>query len=365
MSNAVQVLIQTQRFIFWDSVKITRSIDSIDAIDLSAPFDHTAPGFKDNFRPFAYLPIVVSVDGAPLFTGTMVNVDPVVEESRKAIAVSGYATCGVLQDCTAPVESMPLEYNNLTLKEIAEALAKPFNVGVEFQGEPGPAFERVACDLDKKVFEFLTDLAKQRGFIISSNTSGGLLFLKSTNSTPVAKLDQGLAPVISVTPAFNPQDFYTDLTGLAPVEVGKTAAKKTVKTKKDAPKVKAPKPAKKYSQFSVSETFEVFRPLSFKVDDIDGADLETATKAKQARMLGNMATYDVVVATWRDANGALWSPNTTLTLRYPDAMIYDFYNFTIKSITFEKDADSETATLTLALPGSFSSEVPEVFPWEL
>lgn len=78
-----------------------------------------------------------------------------------------------------------------------------------------------------------------------------------------------------------------------------------------------------------------------------------------------MATFTATVSTWRDSNGELWKPNTKLKVRAPDAMIYDYYEFEIKSVDLSQDEIEETATLTLALPGSFNGEPPEEFPWEL
>lgn len=369
MSEKVSLLINGKKFVFWTGITINRAIDTIDAISFSAPFDYEAPEFKETFKPFAYSPVAITVNDETLFTGTMVDPRPELAEA-KTIEVGCYSKCGVLQDCTAPVTALPLEFNNLNLKDIASKLASYFKIDVVFNGDPGPVFQRVACDPDKKIFEFLTDLAKQRGFVISSDENGNLLFWKSAGGNPVAVLEQGASPFMKVTPTFNPQDFYSELTGLAPVEVGKAPAKKTVKTKKekkDTPKkpVKKPKPPKKYQKFTVKDDAEVFRPLSFKIDDIDGADVETATKAKLARMLGNMATYEVELNTWRDSSGNLWKPNTILRVKAPTAMIYDFYNFEIRSIELTQDSESEKARLVLALPGSFSGEPPEVFPWEL
>lgn len=372
MSNLVEMYVNGSKFVFWENVQLSRNIDAVGAVAFKAPFEHDAPGFKENFRPFGYSEVLIAVDGITQFTGTMIDVTPSITAEDRSIDVSCYAKCGVLMDCTMPAESMPLEYNNLNLKEIAERMCLPFNLNVDFQGDPGAKFGRVACDPDKKVFEFLTDLAKQRGFIISSNESGGLLFWKSGSSTtPVAVLTQGESPLKSVTPDFKPQEFYSDMTGLAPVEVGKPAVKKTVKTKRSKkgdppkPKVKKPKPAKKYSKFSTETEAEAFRPLVFKIDDAEGADVETATKAALARMLGNMVAYTIEISTWRDAFGKLWTPNTKIKLKAPDSMVYDYYEFEIKSAEFSQNDTEETATLTLALPGAFSGEAPEIFPWEL
>ena len=78
-----------------------------------------------------------------------------------------------------------------------------------------------------------------------------------------------------------------------------------------------------------------------------------------------MCTYSITVATWFDAAGDLWRPNTKIKLKAPDSMIYDFFEFDIKSVELSADENSQQANLTLCLPGSFTGEPPEIFPWEL
>lgn len=338
------ILIDGQRFRFWDKVRITRSIDAMDTVEFSAPFEVDAPGFRETFRPFSFKPVVITVGGEPLFTGTMVAVAPVVENSQKVISVSGYSLPGVLNDCTPPASSFPLEFNDQGLREIAAAIASPFGVSVDFQADQGAVFERVASEPGKKALAFLTELAKQRNLIISSTPRGRLVFWQSTEGgSPVARLQQGSAPVLSVTPFFSPQEYYSHITGIEPVIVGLEGSQFTVKN----PRLQG-----------------VTRPITFNAPDTLDADVKAAVEAKAGRMFGNMVSYSVSVATWRDPNGKLWEPNTTVKLQAPEAMIYDEYEFVIRSVEFNRERALETATLNLVIPGSFSGKVPEVLPWD-
>ena len=340
----VAILIDGKRFRFWDSVRITRAIDMMDAVEFGAPFDHEAEGFKETFKPFSFKTINITVGGLPLFTGTMVSVNPAVEESRKAISISGYSLPGVLNDCTSPASTSPLEFDNVGLREIATTLAAPFGVGVEFLADQGSVFERVANKESTRVLTFLTDLAKQRGLLISSSPRGKLLFLKgSDGGIPVARLQQGFAPVLSVTPFFNPQEYYSHITGIEPVIVGLTGSQFTVKNPR---------------------LLGVTRPLNFNTPDTLDADVKTSAEAKAGRMFGNMASYSVAVAAWRDPSGNLWEPNTSIKLTAPDAMIYNEYEFIIRSVEFNRDRSTETAVLNLVIPGSFSGKMPESLPWD-
>lgn len=82
-------------------------------------------------------------------------------------------------------------------------------------------------------------------------------------------------------------------------------------------------------------------------------------------MFGNMVSYVVEgIPTWRDPKGNLWRPNTTITLKAPEAMIYRETEFLIRNVTLRQDAQSKTATLGLVLPGAFSGETPSRLPFE-
>lgn len=338
------ILIDGQRFRFWDKVRITRAIDAMDTVEFGAPFEADVPGFRETFRPFSFKPVVTTVGGSPLFTGTMVAVSPAVENSQKVVSVSGYSLPGVLNDCTPPASAFPLEFNNQGLREIATTLAAPFGLSVIFQADQGAVFERVATEPGKKVLAFLTELAKQRNLIVSSTPEGALIFWQSVEAgAPVAQLQEGSAPVLSVTPFFSPQEYYSHITGIEPVIVGLAGSQFTVKN----PRLQG-----------------VVRPITFNAPDTLDADVKAAVEAKSGRMFGNMAAYSVRVATWRDPQGELWAPNTTVTLLAPDAMVYSEYEFVIRSVEFSRESKVKTATLNLVIPGSFSGQIPEALPWD-
>lgn len=342
--DEVALLIDGQRFRFWDRMSITRAIDSMDTVTFGAPFDHQAPGFRETFRPFSFKPVAILVGGDPLFTGTMVDVLPSLANGSKTIAVSAYSRPGVLNDCTPPASAFPLEFDAADLRTITDALIGPFGLAPEFRANAGGAFERVACSPGKEVLAFLAELAKQRGLVISSTERGNLLFWDEVETgSPVARLQQGETPVLSVEPVFAPQQYYSHVTGVEPVVVGLSGAQYTVRN----PRLSG-----------------ITRPHSFEARDTLEADIKGATEAKAGRMFGNVAAYTARVTTWRDPQGELWKPNTTLKLTAPDAMIYNEYEFVIRSVSFEQGPAARTATIELAIPGSFRGTIPEALPWD-
>jgi hypothetical protein len=81
-------------------------------------------------------------------------------------------------------------------------------------------------------------------------------------------------------------------------------------------------------------------------------------------MFAEMARWTIPdLPTWRDPQGDVWTPNKTLMLKAPGAMVYDWYEMLIRSVVIHDDAAKQSATLGVVLPGAFSGEVPSTLPW--
>lgn len=344
-NDEVIIIINGIRFRFWNSVRIIQSMDNISIVEFSAPFEPDIPNFREQFRPFSYVPISILVGGELFFTGTIMNVPPMLENTMRTIEVTAYAIPGVLNDCTVSASAYPIEFNEQGLQDIAKTLCEPFGIDVKFEDNQGAIFDpRVALDPDKKILSFLTELTKQRNLVMSNTDLGALLFQRSIETgKPVAILKQGSAPIINVQPFFSPQDYYSHITGLMPVIVGTNGSQFTVKN----PHLKG-----------------VTRPLTFYITDTDVGDIKAVVDAKMGRMFGNMVSYSVEISTWRDPSGNLWKSNTTVKLIAPAAMIYNEYEFIIRSVTFNAESNNRTAILDLVIPESFSGKIPESLPWD-
>jgi prophage tail gpP-like protein/phage tail protein X len=340
--NEVAILIDGRRFRKWSSVTINEAIDQISSVEFTAPFEPGDTAFRDAFRPFSFATVDIEVNGRREFTGTLVGVNPSVSPDQSIVTASCYALPGVLGDCTMPASAFPLEFNNTTLREITAKMLRPFGIRAVFEADPGPRFERVGCDPGRTVLDFLADLARQRNLVIGNDERGSLVFRQSpTLGSPVANLE--VSPLVSVTPAFNPQQYFSHITGLEPVTVGLAGSQFTVKNPRLAGSV---------------------RPMTFTVTDADAGSVSQAVQAKAGRMFANMVSYSVGLSTWRTPAGDLWRPGSTVNVLAPRAMIYRPYEFEIRGVTRRREADSETATLDLIIPGAYAGRVPEVLPWD-
>lgn len=390
--NETSIFINGKRFRFWSEVSITRKIDSFSTFELSAPFEASdneslakeTAIYKEFFRPLMYDQIEINIGGKPFFSGTMVNIIPTTSSIGSVLTVSGYSKPGVLNDCPPPQTLAPLEFDGQGLIEIARTVAGAFgidvisptgfsdeavtnansqlvdslisqavdvakSIGVTTEAidalkELTQPLRNVSFGVGEKIFSFLSKIAKQKGILISDDALGNLVFQQSiTYAVPVAKLNQDSSPLVSVVPVFNPQEYFSHITGIKPSLFGDDDPY-TVEN----PKLK-----------------NVQRPTTFVVTDADDtADLPTACKAKLGRMFGAAVRYKATVSTWRDPQGNLWEPNTAVIVRAPKAMIYSDYMFIIADVSMTKTDNVEKAVLDLVLPGSFSGQIPEALPWE-
>lgn len=335
--DEVAILVGGELFRFWSIISVTRTIDQMDTFALSAP---TTTAFK----PLTFETVSITVGGTPLFTGTMLGVQPSVSASLQIDEVNGYSLPGVLNDCTMPSSAYPVEFNDQTLEQISKTLLLPFGITSVFVDPAGSTFDRVSMGEGEKVLAFLAKLAKQRNLVIGSETLGFLRFSSPNGEgNIVARLQQGTAPLVSINPLFNPQQYYSDVTGIEPVLVGLQGQKHTVKN---------------------DRLSSVVRPFTFVVHDAVQGGLKAVVEAKAARMFADAVKYTVDVATWRNAEGGLWSPGDTIQLDAPSAKVFGFFTFLIRSVTFRAMPNGRTASLDLVLPTVFSGGIPERMPWD-
>lgn len=365
MAEKIELLINGKKFANWFDLEVTLSVDTFDSVGFSAPFEPSRSDFRRTFVPFGFAPVQVLLNGDPLFSGTMIDIDPVRNVDSGMVTVQCYAFPAVLEDCTAPTNAgykgrrpkgpLKTEFQKgLTLRQIAQQLCDPFDLDCEFRGDPGAVFERMSIGVEKKIHEFLVPLAKQRGFVITNTEDGKLLFWKTiARGVPVVQFVEGVPPLTTVRPKFSPRDYHSQITGYAPAKRGKPGGGPSTEFNPWLGKL-----------LDAGAPINEYRPLSCKFDDTERAAAQEATRAKLGRMFGSMCSWDIEdLPTWRDSDGKLWDPNTALTLLCPGAMIYKESELLIRQVKLRQSTDKLSASLNVVLPGAWSGEVPSDLPW--
>lgn len=345
MPEAVSITLENgQRFGAWSDVELSMGLDSYSALSLSGPFDHERQEVRRAFQPLMFPQVSVNVGDELVFTGRVKDVQPQADANSSSVGVTAYALPFDLTEVCPPPELLPLEFNGLDLRQIAGRLVTPtVGIGVVFDAQPGATFSKIRCEPDAVVHGFLVELAQQRGYVLSDLPNGDLLFRSEAfGGAPVARLEG--QPVGKVTATFSPGSWFSGVTGRASQKAGKTGSR--------------------YSQNNPLYRAAHPRTFTFTVGDTESADVPKAVTAAIGRMMAQVVTYTVEdLPTWRDPQGDLWKPNTTLTLLAPEAMIYHETELLIRSVRCRQTPEAETATLELCMPGSFGGFPTLELPW--
>jgi prophage tail gpP-like protein/phage tail protein X len=342
--DQVVVIVGGVKFQYWNEILITRSIDAPPAIELSAVWEPSNKQLRDVFRPFSFKPIGIFLGGKKLFSGDMTVATPSTRNDGSTIIASAQGKTAILSDCTPPASAFPLSFDGDTLDTIAAALLSPLGIAVRFEASAGAPFERVELQTGDQVMALIVKLAQQRGLVIGETVDGAALFTKADSvATPVAVLSADAPPVLQIDAKFNPQNYYSHITAIAPTIVGLKGEQVTVKN---------------------PYLTNILRPYTFEADDSGNETLQQIAEAKAGRMFANMVSWSVRVATWYKPNGSTWQPGERVKLSGDTAMIYRPTVFLIRSVTLAQNENSRTATLNLVLPGGFAGVIPETLPWE-
>lgn len=354
--DAIKIEIGGKAWDHWDDLEVHIGLDTHPTAGFSSPWDPSRRDMRDAFRPCSYTPMTLTRGNVPLFSGFIIDPNPVMQSDASTVSVNAYSRAAILEDSNLPAEHQPFEARGLTLPQVAERLAGVYGIGVAIYGYGGAPFHKVntkryrstvdtKVDQETKIDDFLVELAKQRGYVRTSDHNGDLLFWHSAKpGNPVARLRQGTPGVTEVIPTFSPRDYYSEITGY-------TAGKRGVTSSS-------------FTQRNNRLSGVVLRAMSFRLDDVEKGDAPTAVAAKYGRMLANACTYVVHVPSWRGPHGRVWAVNETVTLEAPLAMVYGEYEFLVRDVYLKENNHERTASLGLVVPESFRGEIPKRMPWD-
>jgi prophage tail gpP-like protein/LysM repeat protein len=342
----ISIVVDGYKFLGFTKYELTLAYDTFDTFSFSAPLDIASKDLAETLAPFSFKNCQVYYDGELVFKGTLLTPDPELTVDAKEITLQGYPLCGVLNDCTIPLAQYPAEYNGLNIKEIAEPIADAYGIKIVFNGEPGGPFTEVAVEPTEKVLEFLVKLSKQRKLLFTNDEQGRLVFFNPKREKAFVSFEEGKSPLISIKPQFKAQEFYSHIIGFS-------------KTESD----------KESEQFVFQNKYLINRGIArcqtIIVDDAENStDLENAVLAYGGRMFADCVSYDLECEGHKNKDGKLFKKGMIVCIKAPGAMIRKDTNFIARSIKLKRTTGGKTTTINLALPGSYTGDIPEVLPWE-
>lgn len=184
------IKINGQKLEYFDNVTLSTSID---AISSSFAFDTF---FEIDDYEFAEIEVLR--DDIIIFTGLVFGKNDPNGNKPEPINYKCYSKTGLLEDCSLPLDSYPIQTQNKTLKEILESICSNFDVTVKFDSSANSDIEAKYSLQDQspvtKASDIINKLCSQKKLIVTHNSKGELLITKTLiddNSSPPVLIKSG------------------------------------------------------------------------------------------------------------------------------------------------------------------------------
>lgn len=343
-NDEITIRLDGKLFKGWTASSIQRNINTVaDAFTFTLPYDSSNEELRELTRPYSYKKCDIFIGGELYISAQTVKWSTSVQADNTVKTIDARTKAGHTVECMA--QKKAVEYTNQTLSEIAVDIMSSYGDDLKplfFNGD-SDQFTRVRKEITDTDFSFLSGLAVQKGFMITSSDDGRFAFIRAeTQGLPVFRFIEGETAIehISVvsdgTKRFSSMQAVTETSGTAGT-----------------------------SRTLADNNIPVYRPFVFSADDLESGNLETALQWRRSKALADSYSLSITVTGWRNQYGQLWRENMKGTVKFPSVDIFNESDYIISSVTLTKDENGgNISQLMMVIPQAYSLEFPTKFPWE-
>lgn len=311
---------------------------------------------REYIHPFGFEEAQVFLGGELVLTGYVYGIEPRLTRDKAELTLNIDSSASSIVDS---VKYPPYEFSFVTLGDLVEDVIGELGLNSAFESYDVESefFERVAIDPEQKIFDFLMELCKQRGVIISSNEKGEVLFRRAKTT---GKAVETLTEVTDIGAQFDGRDLF----GIYRVYMtAPVCQKKTKKLKRKSSRtryvtVQTPKYAEAYDSLVPAS-----RQTTTRVDNVAVESLPKAAEWERSRRWAKACTISLTRPGWRPKGSSdLYRENTLISLKAPSLWLAKGFDFLIKSVEYTLDSNGASTVLTLIPPQAYTGEpVPDIF----
>lgn len=359
---AFRINIDGKECSFFTAGSITLKLDSIaSTFEFASRFSAQNKEHQEMFKPLKYKEVqIFNSNDKLIFTGTILNHRFKSNSGRELVIISGYSKTGILEDVTIPVSSYPLESTNRSLKDIAEKLCGLFGIKVlisdqaktisetavkskaknvraksdyeSLKAKSNSVFGRTSASPTETIKDYLAKLAGQKNIILSHNEKGDvLLFQPDLLQKPRYFFTKGNS--LSMGMDVNGQGMHSDIN--------------IVRQPSDE--------NEGVSTADVSKNTLVgkYRPTTKLLTSGEDTETKDAAKNELAAELKNITATVELQGLFDDL-----FPGEIVNCHNHYLYLFAYTRWMVDSITMKFDEKSDTTTLNLVPPESFSGDNP-------
>ena len=361
------------------------------AITIKKTYDNLASTFGFSLpteeiyriKPFMYDEVSVYFQGNLIVKGNVYGIEKDLSTGART-SYSCMQQTAVLAHCNLPKSLYPRTQYKVSLKTVAERICDVFGIDVEVDAGATEAankkFAETAVKPNETLAEYLSNLAKQRGLIITSTPEGNLRIAIDTLNkvTPILELKN---PTGKIT--FSGDKVFSDIMAVRPA-TGAAQTPDTAKIVLNAMREKAAKAKKEgwqsvFSSEEESKSFNeqlkaaekaqastpnvgnpgggartttsvalpVFRPKTIMQSAAFPQPIKDFAEAEKRRMLVSACSLQVSLSYVYTTEGDLIDVNQIVTVNAPALGIDEDTDFIIREVTIKLDTGGNSCDLTL------------------
>lgn len=306
MADKVELYVSGKIYSGWLDVDITRSLNAIAGSFSMSITDR----WSGQSEPWILKPddaCEVKINGTRVIKGYVFSVSSAISKDARTISVSGRDQTADFVDCSIDVKENQLQ--SISLKRLAETLAKPFGMKVTIEGSTGAAFNPFAFNPGESCFEALEKACRQKGFLLTNDGNGGILITRPSSERASTILEQG-KNILQASATFDHSDRFS-----------------TYKVKGQSSKFDDdldPMFAYSIQASATDPNVTRYRPIMIVNESV--ATIEQAKQRAQWEATNRAAKssqFNVQVQGWTQGDGSLWRINQLVRFRSPAIGIDD------------------------------------------
>ncbi|CAJ0781889.1 phage baseplate assembly protein [Ralstonia chuxiongensis] len=319
----------------WQHVRITRGMERVPG-DFEISYTEKFPGMQNVLvNPGAAC--VLKIGGDTVLTGYVDRVSHSIGPYEHPMSITGRGKCADLVDCSASIGAF--NYNNVSTMEMARALCAPF--GIEVIGSEGMRHPQVVLSVGETPYTVIDRLCKLAQLLCYEDEFGRMVLTALSDTAAAGGLKEGVnvenaSFVRDWTNRYSEYRIYPIGNGIAN-EIGQIPMEEFV---------------------YVDSEINRFRPLAM-VSIYGDAGYEVS-KARAMwelnRRYGRGNALTVTTDSWRDAEGALYAPNTLIPIALPSLHVLPDIQWTVGEVTYSRGMEGTHCDLTIMPRDAFLPE---------
>lgn len=325
----------------WTKVRVTRGIERLPG-DFDIEMTELSPFDPDHVTVRPGDPCQILLGADLVITGYVDRVRPAIGHQRHSIQVTGRGKCQDLVDCAAIWPGGQI--SGTSVLDIAQKLAAPYGVTVSSDVTGVPPIPQVNLMLGETPFEIIERNARYCALLAYDQPDGNLVLTRVGSEYAGSGLVEGIniqegSTLFSMDQRFS--EYVAFMQGVETLQDLGGGGNQVLT-------VKDPNVPRLRRRILVAET--VGGPIDWK----DFLNLRAQWEA--ARRAGRSLTVNIATDSWRDGQGALWTPNTLVPVSSPSLKLRADTDLLLGQVTYTFSEQGTRADLVLMPPGAFSPQ---------